>query len=321
MTDLSTDWLGGQRARALDALSEVEMPAFRGVAGWEFTPIDALDLDAFPQARGRETAAGQGVSGALEGALTPQDAEPAAEGPIVMPLSAAAERLPDVVGRHLGTVVTAVTPFTVRNAAHWTDGTLVYVPRNVRVEAPIVTGTVHERSGSTLHWRTLVVLEEGAEAEVWDQTVSGSPETEGVVNGVVELVLGANAQLRYVGVQDINERTWVFGSERATVGRDATLDWVTLGFGGANGKVFLETQLAEPGSQARVTGAYATQGRQHVDFDTLQEHAAPDTTSDLAYRGILSGRSSAVWRGMIKVDPGAQRTDAFQECRNLLLTK
>src|SRR6187401_2889276 len=83
----------------------------------------------------------------------------------------------------------------------------------------------------------------------------------------------------------------------------------------------METKLDGRGSSARVTGAYASGGRQHLDFDTLQEHAAPDTTSDLAFRGILSGRASAVWRGMIKVDPGAQRTDAFQESRNLLLSK
>jgi Fe-S cluster assembly protein SufD len=70
-----------------------------------------------------------------------------------------------------------------------------------------------------------------------------------------------------------------------------------------------------------VTGAYATHGRQHVDFDTLQEHAAASTTSDLAFRGILDGRSTAVWRGMIQVDRGAQQTDAFQESRNLLLSK
>ena len=99
------------------------------------------------------------------------------------------------------------------------------------------------------------------------------------------------------------------------------LDWITLGFGSANGKVFLETKLAGRGARGTVTGAYATRGRQHLDFDTLQEHAAPDTTSDLAFRGILGDRSSTVWRGMIQVDRGAQRTDAFQESRNLLLSK
>jgi Fe-S cluster assembly protein SufD len=138
---------------------------------------------------------------------------------------------------------------------------------------------------------------------------------------VVELVVGANARLRFVDHQALGEKTWVFGAQRATVDRDGWLDWITLGFGSANGKVFQETQLAGPGAHGTVTGAYASRGRQHLDFDTLQEHAAPDTTSDLAFRGILAGRASAVWRGMIKVDEGAQRTDAFQESRNLLLSK
>jgi Fe-S cluster assembly protein SufD len=99
------------------------------------------------------------------------------------------------------------------------------------------------------------------------------------------------------------------------------LDWVVAGFGSARGKIRSETLLAGEGAEGKVTGAYAPHGRQHVDFDTTQEHGAPNTTSDLAFRGILADRSVAVWRGMIKVDPGAQQTDAFQECRNLLLSK
>ena len=113
----------------------------------------------------------------------------------------------------------------------------------------------------------------------------------------------------------------MFGSQRAEVERDGTIDWVALGFGSANGKVHMETKLAGGGSPAKVTGAYATHGRQHLDFDTMQEHAAANTMSDLAFRGMLDGRSTAVWRGMIKVDVGAQQTDAFQESRNLLLSK
>ncbi len=83
----------------------------------------------------------------------------------------------------------------------------------------------------------------------------------------------------------------------------------------------METDLAGQGAEGRVTGAYAGRGEQHLDYDTTQEHAAPHTTSDLAFRGILGDSSTAVWRGMIRVDPGAQQTDAFQESRNLLLTK
>ena len=104
------------------------------------------------------------------------------------------------------------------------------------------------------------------------------------------------------------------------VQRDGSLDWATLGFGGGNGKVRMTTNLAGQGSSARVTGGYAGGNRQHLDYDTLQEHAAVDTFSNLAFRGVLADRSTAVWRGMIKVDEGAQRTDAFQECRNMLLS-
>ncbi|HEU4975529.1 MAG TPA: Fe-S cluster assembly protein SufD [Baekduia sp.] len=299
----------------------VELPTFKGTPGWEFTPIDKLDLDAFPAAPAGDTGSATPLF-APEGAVGPTEegvGGDGVEGPIVAPLRAALERHAEVVGRHFGTVVRP-SYFVTVNADRWTDGTLVYVPRNVKVEAPIVLTTVQDRPGTTLHHRTLIVLEEGAEAEVWDQVVSSHDEAA-VVNGVVEIVVGDNANLRYLGAQAVNEKTWVFGSQRAIVGRDAELDWTTLGFGGANGKVFLESTLAGQGANAKVTGAYATRGRQHVDYDTLQEHAAADTVSDLAFRGLIAGRSSAVWRGMIKVDPGAQRTDAFQEARNLLLGK
>jgi Fe-S cluster assembly protein SufD len=312
-----TATLAERRSTAATVLADVEMPAFRGIPGWEFTPIDKLDLEAYPPAPGGTAESTFGFADAV----TVSDEELVSEGPIVMSLRAAAERYPDLVEAHLGTVVTQRTPFTLRNDAHWTDGAFVYVPRNVHVEAPIVLNTVLEQSGTSLHWRLLVVLEEGAQASVWHESLSTEPDAEGVVNGVVELVVGQNARLRLVDAQDLSEKAWVFGTQRATVARDGWLDWITLGFGSANGKVFQETQLAGPGAHGTVTGAYASRGRQHLDFDTLQEHAAPDTTSDLAFRGLLADRSSAVWRGMIKVDRDAQRTDAFQESRNLLISK
>jgi Fe-S cluster assembly protein SufD len=309
--------LDARRQAAASLLSSAELPTHRGVAGWEFTPIDKLDLDAFPPAPGGSAES----SFELGDAVTVSDEPALSEGPLVMSLAAAAEQHPELVERHLGSVVTQDTPFTLRNAAHWTDGAFVYVPRNMHVEAPIALTTVLEQAGTSLHWRLLVVLEEGAEASVWHESISSDDDAEGLVNGVVELVVGANARLRFVDHQALGEKTWVFGAQRATVDRDGWLDWITLGFGSGNGKVFQETQLAGPGAHGGVTGAYASRGRQHLDFDTLQEHAAPDTTSDLAFRGILAGRASAVWRGMIKVDEGAQRTDAFQESRNLLLSK
>jgi Fe-S cluster assembly protein SufD len=236
-----------------------------------------------------------------------------------MPLSQAVESHGHLVDRWLGTVVGAAeNVFTARNAAEWAGGAFVYVPAGVKVEAPIVLTAVQAAAQTALNWRVLVVLEEGAEAEVWEQYASTEP---GLFTTVVELVVGENANLRFVSGQGLSEQSWVFGTQRAKVARNGTLDWVVLGFGAGNGKIFQNTILEGDGAEGKVTGAYALSGRQHLDYDTTQEHAAAHCTSDLAFRGILAGRSSAVWRGMIKVDPGAQETDAFQESRNLLLSK
>jgi Fe-S cluster assembly protein SufD len=179
---------------------------------------------------------------------------------------------------------------------------------------------VAAEAGAAFNWRTLVVLEDGAEAEVWERYGSPAGSETGVFNGVVELIVGDGANLRYLCEQRLADRDWVFATQRAEVGRDASLEWIALGFGSARGKVRMETKLAGRGSDARVTGAYIGRGSQHLDFDTTQEHAAEHTTSDLAFRGVLGDRATSVWRGMIKVDRGAQQTDAFQESRNLLLS-
>jgi Fe-S cluster assembly protein SufD len=300
------------------------LPSFKGAPGWEFTPLDKVDPDSFAPAPGGDAVAhaGRALFHDVEGTVTvaASDAETTAtsEGPVVLSLAVARERHPDIVEKHLGSVVKD-SPLVARNAAQWTDGAFVYVPRNVHVEAPIHLSAVHEQAGTSLNTRTLVVLEEGAQAEVWDELFSADDETEGLVNTVVELSVGQNARLRYIGAQNLNEKSTILGTQRAIVARDGHLDWITLGFGAKLGKVFLETKLDGRGAHASVTGAYATHGRQHLDFDTLQEHAAESTTSDLAFRGILDGRSRTVWRGMIQVDKDAQQTDAFQESRNLLL--
>ncbi len=288
------------------AAAPVELPQFKGRAGWEFTDISKLDLASYertvPEANG-------GVS-----PLWSLDAPSLPDGVIVGSLGNA--------GSQLGSLISADDDvFVALNDAGERGGTFVYVPRGVVVSQPISLTAVQAHAGTLVNQRTLIVLEEGAEAEVWEQFLSGEPELDGVFNVVTELIVGDNARLRYVCGQGLSERSWMFGAQRASIGRDGRLDWVALGFGSSGGHVRMETRLAGEGADARVTGAYATHGRQHIDFDTTQEHAAASTTSDLAFRGVLQGRSSAVWKGNIIVDPGAQKTDAFQESRNLLISK
>jgi Fe-S cluster assembly protein SufD len=294
------DWLRQGRDLAKRTAAELELPTQK-VKGWEFTDLSSLDLDAYTEA----VAGIEGLEPTVDG-----------DGPLVLPLAEAAASHPELVRQHFGQIVPSRDPFVARNEARWRDGVFVYVPAGTQLEQPLKL-TISAAAGEEIEWRALIVLEEGAEAEVWERYDS---EGEALFNGVVEIVVGDAANLRYVCEQELSEQSWVFATQRAEIGRDANLDWVALGFGSGRGKVRMETKLAGRGSSAKVTGAYVGRGTQHLDYDTTQEHAAQDTVSDLAFRGVLAEQATAVWRGMIFVDPGAQRTDAFQESRNLLLS-
>ncbi len=331
-TEAEPEFLAARRERAVRLSQTLDLPQFKGRPGWEFTDLTGLDLNAYAPApesngAGRQDAERLFVPEAAAELLQIDAGSATVSGElpeevIVSTLEQAARERPDLVERYLGAIVADDSdPFLARNDASFRGGAFVFVPKGVALELPILLTAVQGGAQSELDRRTLIVLEEGAEAAVWEQQLSASPELDAVFNTVVELVVGDGARLRFVCGQSLSERTWIFGTHRAEVGRDASLDWVALGFGSARGRVRMETRLGGPGSEARVTGAYATRGRQHIDFDTTQEHAAHSTTSDLAFRGVLGGRSTAVWKGNIIVDPGAQKTDAFQESRNLLLSK
>jgi len=294
-------WLTARREKGAGLVESIELPHAK-TKGWEFTDISRLELDRYESSRAEAN-----ISGGSEDV-------------VVLPLSEALASHSDLLSEKLGSLVSTDDPFVARNEAALGDGVLVYVPRNVQCDEAIKVDLKLDVDGAAVNWRTLVVLEEGAKAEVWEHYGSASDETDALLNTVVELVVGPAANLHYVSTQDLSERAWLFSSQRGEVERDGSLDWATLGFGGGGGKVRMTTNLAGPGSEARVTGGYAGGNSQHIDYDTLQEHAAEHTTSDLAFRGVLADESTAVWRGMIKVDEGAQQTDAFQECRNMLLS-
>jgi Fe-S cluster assembly protein SufD len=300
------DWLTETRDAAKTIAGELRLPTQKD-KGWEFTDLSGLDLDAFGDGLARVDGLDR-----RDGAGNGAGAEP-----VVLPLAEAASSHPEIVREHLGSLVPGTDPFVARNAARWRDGAFLYVPAGARLSQPLRLD-VEGAAGAETSWRALVVLGEGAEAELWERY---SSDGDGLFNGVVELIVGDAATLRYVCEQELSDESWVFATQRAEIGRDANLEWTALGFGSSRGKVRMETKLAGRGSSARVTGAYAGTGTQHLDYDTTQEHAGDHTTSDLAFRGVLTDEATAVWRGMIRVDRGAQQTDAFQESRNLLLSK
>ena len=220
----------------------------------------------------------------------------------------------------VGTLVGSDEKFAAHNAACWQAGLLVHVPRGVVLEQPLYVRIANAQDGGSLFWRLLVVAEPESRFSVVEEYASSDPDLRSYSNAAVEIFVRQAAKVEYVSVQNLSRETWHFGSHRARVERDAELDWVAGGFGSKKGKVRIENDLAGPGATSRVTGAYFADGRQHLDYDTFQEHIAPSTTSDFAFKGALRDRATVVWRGMIKVEKDAQRTNAYQENRNLLLS-
>ncbi len=336
------DWLAERKKSALAKLGKLELPTTK-TSGWEFTDLEGFNSDNYALAENGDMSALDKASPLLspvmsaiqlnqvdatsipiDGVDDSTESDPGSirpNKPVVMSLESAACKYPELVNDYLGSIVVSNDYFVAANDANWRGGAFIYVPAGEKLETPVQITVAQDSPASALYWRTLIVLEEGAEAEVWEQYLSTSEGVDGLFNSVVELHVGADTSLSYVCGQGLSQKSWIFGTQRAHLGRDASIDWAALGFGSANGKVHVETKLAGDGSNAKVTGAYLGNGDQHLEFDTTQEHIAEHTTSDLAFRGLLEDRATAVWRGMIEVKPGAQHTDAFQESRNLLISK
>jgi Fe-S cluster assembly protein SufD len=220
----------------------------------------------------------------------------------------------------LGTLVGTEEKFAAHNAAVWERGLLVVVPKGIELEQPLAVRVVNSTEGGALFFRLLVIAEPESRFTLVEEYASASSELTGYTNTVTELFVEQAAKLEYVSIQNLSRDTWHFASHHARVERDAELDWVAGGFGSRRGKVWIQNDLAGQGATSRVTGAYFADAEQHLDYDTYQLHQAPNTTSDFAFKGALRDRATAVWRGMIRVEKDAQRTNAYQENRNLMLS-
>jgi Fe-S cluster assembly protein SufD len=167
----------------------------------------------------------------------------------------------------------------------------------------------------------LVWVDEGASLTYVHEAASPT-ETAGqsMHSGIVEIRVSSGANLHFVELQSWGEHIWNFSHERARIERDGTLDWVFGAIGSHLTKNFSEIDLVGQGATGRMSGFYFTDGDQHLDHDTQQNHLAPNTTSDLLFKGALRDESHSVWQGMIYVAPGAQKTDGYQANRNLVLS-
>jgi len=199
------------------------------------------------------------------------------------------------------------------------NGVLLYIPKNVQVEYPLHS-VLWGPGGELAHFSHLIVfVDDGASVTYVHEAASPNETGHALHAGVVELHVGENANLRFVELQSWGRHVWNFSHERARVERGGNLDWIFGAIGSRLTKNFSDLDLAGEGAQGRMSGFYFTDGTQHLDHDTQQNHLAPHTTSDLLFKGALKGKSRSVWQGMIYVAPNAQKTDGYQANRNLVL--
>jgi Fe-S cluster assembly protein SufD len=211
--------------------------------------------------------------------------------------------------------------FAALHAAFHRASAVLYVPPGVKLAEPLhVMAAISAGGVDTSH--VLVVLGDGAEATLLTETAGGGEagSAGGFHCGGTEIVVGRRAFLRMVNLQNWNMGVWHFARQKAVVHAGGRLQWTLGALGSRLSQVAQDVALVGREAEAQVNGVMFTEGRQHLVYNTLQHHEAPACKSDLLYKGALQDRSRLVWRGMIKVDKAAQKTDGYQRNDNLMLS-
>jgi Fe-S cluster assembly protein SufD len=330
------EWLAARRARAAEELADLAWPSSAEEI-WRYSRIDDLDLDRYRPltadelgAAGVENAPGGGVLAAeageraglvvvRDGRVVHHDLDDAlaAKGVVVCGLDTCAE---DDVSAWLGKCTDASPDaFTKLHDAFVAGGAFVRVPRGVVVEKPIVVLHWSDGDGLASFPHTLVVAEEQSEVTVLDRF--GSPNVEHLVDGVVELSVGEGAHVKYLSVQEYGPRTWSVVLQRAHVARDASLRSSAVALGGDYARLRSESLLTGQGAESDLLAVYFGDHEQMLDFRTLQDHDAPHTRSDLLFKGAVEDKARSVYSGLIRLRHSAQKANAFQTNRNLVLSE
>lgn len=313
-------WLREARLEAWERFEATPMPDSSKDEDWRRTDISKLDLEAFtPSLNGGDVPVLNVQAAPLEAAQGDGEG-PLPPGVVYCSLDEAVRRYPDLVREHLGE---SDGKFLSLNAALWSGGAFVYVPPEVHLEVPLDAshpGAGGQGSGASvaLFPRTLIVVDRGASLVFVDRFCPGDA---GFSSGATHIVVRDGGQLSYVSLQERGQETWHFSTERAVVGRDAKVDFVVAALGSRLSKSYVETTLAGPGSEANLLGLVLTDGQQHIDHQTLQEHLAPHTTSNLLLKSAVKGHSQSIFAGLVRMPREAQQSDAFQEARALLLSE
>jgi Fe-S cluster assembly protein SufD len=220
--------------------------------------------------------------------------------------------------RLFGLVPVDYDKFAALSAAVFSGGSFLYVPREVEVEVPIQSYRWLDVIGSIMP-RTLVIVEENASVTYIDEYASAEGEEPAFSNGAVELYVAEGANLRYVSLQNWERNVLHFNTIRSSTEKDSTINSLVVSLGSQLSRTNVEAGLTAAGGDSEMLGLYFADSNQVIDHHTLQDHISPNAHSDLLYKGALRDESLTVFSGLIRVEPGAQKTDAYQTNRNIIL--
>jgi Fe-S cluster assembly protein SufD len=330
------DWMVDKRLVAWESFKAISLPTMKDEP-WRRTDIRALPVDSFSLKSADEVevdpALLQPLAADQHGALLvikpgqpPQMNDSVGlvkRGVVFSDWATAVREHSAILEKHLGQVVADDEgKFAALTAGLVKDGVLLYVPKNVQIEEPLHAVFWAAGSGAAFFSRLLIVLDEGASATFVSELASPTAQDGDSMNaGIVEISVGKGADFTFVEMQNLGQHMWNFSHERAKIEADGKLHWIFGAVGSRLTKNFSDIDLLGPGAECRMSAFYFASGEQHLDHDTQQNHMAPNTTSDLLFKGALVDRSHSVWQGMIYVAPGAQNTDGYQANRNLLLSE
>lgn len=302
-------WLTDVRRRAWMVFQDTPLPAVQSEE-WKYTDLSRLSLDDFlaPSLTARP----------LDVRRSGQNGW-ARQGVIFTDLLPATREYPARVGELLHTLVPASQwKLSALHAALLNGGTFLYVPPGVEVEIPLRSQYVASSSSSFPH--TLIVLGEGSTAAYIDEYVGDGRET-GLSVAHVEIILEDNAELMYFNIQHYSSQVTHFVTQAARLGRGAKLTSVSVALGGRLVRGDLRVLLAGQGSRSDILGVILGDGAQRFDTQTLQEHTAPDTLSDLLFKAALKDVARSAYTGLIHIGKTAQKSNAYQANRNLLMNR
>jgi Fe-S cluster assembly protein SufD len=335
-------WLQERRLDAWEVYERTPMPTTR-LEEWRYTDLSrVLDLDGLALADGPGPDVGDGrypaqvqramdedweASGHLveiDGRVVHTDLNPelTEKGVVLASLRDALESHPELLEKYLATeaVPAEEGKFQALNAALWTDGIFLHVPAGVELQLPVRVTRWISNPGQAYFSRALIVADQNSQVSYVDEILSDDLPAQSLTHSAVEVIARDGAQVQYVSLQRMGKGAFYMSAQRTLAQRDSTLDTLNVSLGASVTRVDLNARLLGPGSNSDMLGLYFGDGSQHFDHNTSQDHVADHANSDLLYKGALDDASRAVFRGIIRVWPGAQQTDAYQTNRNLLLS-